>query len=56
MADSSPPQGVERVIREVRKSASFKTELLKDRAEAAMRAGIELTSAEVDMLNTTPAE
>ncbi len=50
------PQGIETAIRKAREDASFKAELLNDRAKAAVAAGIELEPAEAEMLNTIPAE
>jgi hypothetical protein len=50
------PQGIETAIRKAQGSASFKAQLLRERAEAAAAAGIELGPAEIGMLNTIPME
>ncbi len=56
MADNRLPQGIETTIRKARGNAVFKAQLLKDRAKAAIAAGIELEPAEAAMLDTIPVE
>jgi hypothetical protein len=56
MAESTLPDGIEKAIRKAQSDASFRKELLRDRADAAAKVGIHLEPAESEMLSSIPVE